>query len=45
MKPIGAKPLRWRAWLGPALMVMFMCSLPAVGAERRVLVEEFTHIG
>jgi hypothetical protein len=45
MKPIGARHFPWGAWLGPALAVMIMCSLPAVGAVRHVLTEEFTHIG
>jgi hypothetical protein len=45
MKRIGAKHCRWGAWLGPALVVMVLTSLPAAGAVRRVLTEEFTHIG
>jgi hypothetical protein len=45
MKPIGARHFAWGAWLGSALAVMAVCSLPVVGAERHVLTEEFTHIG
>ncbi len=42
MKSIGAKHLRWGAWLGSALAVMVLTSPPATGADRRVLCEEFT---
>ena len=44
MKPIGTKNLRWGAWLGRALAAMVLTSLPATGADRRVLCEEFTGV-
>jgi len=44
MKPNGARHFPWGAWLGPALVVMVIWSLPAVGADRRVLCEEFTSV-
>ncbi len=45
MKLTGARHLPWGVWLGSTLAVAILCSLPAVGAVRRVLTEEFTHIG
>jgi len=45
MKPNGARHFPWGAWLGPALAVLALSNLPAVGADRVVLAEEFTHIG
>ena len=44
MKSVGAKYWRLGVWLGPALTVMVVIGVPAVGADRRVLCEEFTDV-
>ena len=41
MRPIEARHWYRGAWLGPALAVLLV-TLPAAGADRRVLCEEFT---